>query len=57
MQVNSSQQLLIDNLPRNFYQTVNKNPDFKTPFVTAIHNDFIRPRVEYQIYKANDMEA
>lgn len=52
-EITQDQKLLFENIPRSFYFTSIEGGNSTTQIVTAIHNDFVRPRVEYQIYEKN----
>jgi hypothetical protein len=49
-------QLLLENIPQSFFLQASIDPRFPEPMVTALHNDLIRPRREYQIYQKSKDE-
>ena len=49
MQVVSPQSVILENLPMSFFMNISQESQFGRCVVTGLHNDFIRPRKEYQI--------
>ena len=49
LQVVSPQSVFLENLPMPFFMNISQESQFGRGVVTGIHNDFIRPRKEYQI--------
>ena len=51
LQVASLTQVHLENIPKSFFRTVSWEKLFDRPLVVAIHNDWVRPRTEFQILR------